>query len=78
MCHTVAIFQKKTTVFLLHFQTRTFFSLNFCFNPVVISSEALKHNQGDQLNTLTKEWCNMAYKASVDADDIFNVTTMTA
>lgn len=48
VCHPVDIFQKKTSVFRPHFQTRIFFS---CFNPAVIQSEALWHSQRGQLNT---------------------------
>jgi len=51
VCHPVDIFQKKTTVFLLLFQTKIFFSLSSYFNPTVILSEALKQSWRDQLNT---------------------------
>lgn len=50
VCHCVDTFQKKTSVFLPHFQTKTVFSINSNFNPAVTFSEALWHSQRDQLN----------------------------
>lgn len=50
VCHPVDIFQKKTSVFLPHFQTRIFFSLNSHFNPAAILSEASRHGHRHQLN----------------------------
>lgn len=48
--HPVDFFQKKTSVFLLDFQARGFFSLNSHFNPAAILSDASRHSQRDQLD----------------------------